>query len=181
MSTITSPILLDSTGQDINATLQGIQYALQCRNTLINDEITSNTTVWSSKKITEALTTTSTKEGSTVVFEPIAATPIDIVTIVDKQTTLTITHSGNGKTIIYETVVPAAGEFHWSSGDLILLDGSVADLEGFSMMAFPGTNTLSINDGNTMKVCYRTIAVGSNESCDCSWDVISGGTAAEEV
>ena len=49
MSKVTNPILLDSTGQDINATLRSIQYALQCRNTIIDDEITSDTSTWSSK------------------------------------------------------------------------------------------------------------------------------------
>ena len=60
MSKITSPILLDTTGQEINDTLKGIQDVLLAQNTLINDETTAANRVWSSKKITEALTTTET-------------------------------------------------------------------------------------------------------------------------
>lgn len=179
MSKVTNPILLDSTGQDINATLRSIQYALQCRNTIIDDEITSDTLTWSSKKIADALTSAATETGAEVTIEPIAATPIDIVTTVAEQTTLVITHTGNDVSKQYEAVIPAAGEFHWTNGDLILPDGSVANLEGFSIMAFEGPNTLTVNEG-TMKVSYHVIGFSSGGSCDCSWSVISGGTAAEE-
>ena len=40
MSKITSPILLDSTGQDIHDTLVGIQEALLAQKTCIDDNVT---------------------------------------------------------------------------------------------------------------------------------------------
>ncbi len=180
MSKITSPILLDSTGQDINATLDSIKCALLERNTLIDDTVTSSTRVWSSKKIVEALTTTKSTTGSTISVTPIAATPIVITTTVQGQTTLSITHTNGTKTLEYSIVVPAAGTLNWATGELELTDGTVASLVGHSIMALNGTNTFSINEG-TMELKYRTIAAGEGGgSCDCSWDVISGGSAAEE-
>ena len=181
MSKITSPILLDSTGQDINATLESIKCALMERNTLIDDTITSDTRVWSSKKIVEALTTTKSATGSTINIAPIAATPIVIITKVQEQTTLIITHTNGTKTLEYSIVVPAAGTLNWVTGELELVNGTVASLVGHSIMALKGTNTFSINKG-TMELKYRTIAIGESggNSCDCSWDVISGGSAAEE-
>lgn len=178
MSTITKPILLDSTGQDINATLQGILKVLQAQSPVIDDNITSDTTVWSSQKITNALTSLVSVEGQEVSIEPIAATPIEIISVVEEPASLILKHAGNGKTIHYEIAIPQAGSFNWSTGILTLEDGSISNLEGFSIMAFPGTNTLSINNG-TMTLNYHTLAAGGS-TCDCSWDIISGGSAAEE-
>lgn len=175
MSKITNPILLDSTGQDINATLQGILKVLQSQSAIIDDNFTSNSTVWSSKKITDALTTIATAEGISFSIEPIAATPIEITTVIEEPATLIIKHTGSGKTIHYEITLPNAGSFNWNTGVLTLNDGSISNLEGFAIMAFPGTNTLSINIG-TMAANYHTLTT----TCDCSWEVISGGSAAEE-
>ena len=178
MSTITAPILLDSTGQDINKTLQGIQEAILAQNTLIDDNTTAANRVWSSKKITDALTVTETASGSTVVCSPIAATPIVVECDVLEPTTLTLKQSTAAKTIERSVVIPVAGHFNWSTGNLELADGTVVSLVGNSIMALNGTNTFTINVGS-MTVTYRTI--GTSSSSDPSWDVISGGSAAEEV
>lgn len=183
MSKITSPILLDTTGQNINETLQGIQYALQCKNTVIDDTITSDTTTWSSKKIAEALTTTAIEHGATVTFTPIAATPIIVAGNVEAGT-LTLVQTNSTQTIERSVYIPVAGHFTWTTGELIVAEnGEVARLAANSIKALPGTNTLTISAG-TMDVKYRTIGTsgGSDDgSCDCSWDIISGGSAAEEV
>lgn len=178
MSQITSPILLDTTGQDINVTLQGIQEALLASNTLIDDTITANNRVWSSKKLTEALTVTETDSGSTVICSPIAATPVIIECDVEAPTTLVLTQSSDAKTLERSVVIPAAGHFNWSTGNLELSDGSVASLVGNSIMALNGINTFTINIGS-MTVTYRTI--GTSSSTEPTWDVIFGGSAAEEV
>ena len=178
MSTVTAPILLNSTGQDINKTLQGIQEALLAQNTLIDDNTTGANRVWSSKKITDALTATKTDSGNPVICSPIAATPVIIECDVLEPTTLTLTQSTSTKTIERSVVIPVAGHFNWATGNLELSDGTIVSLVGNSIMALSGTNTFTINVGS-MTVTYRTIGTGS--SSDPSWDVISGGSAAEEV
>jgi spore germination protein YaaH len=182
MSKITSPILLDSTGKDINETLQGIQYALKCGNTIIDDRNTSDTTTWSSKKIAEVLTVTAVQSGSTVTISPIAATPIIVSGYVEAGN-LTLTQSNDKHSITRTVYIPVAGHFTWTTGELIVAEnGEVARLAANAIKAFPGTNTLTISAG-TMDVKYRTIGTGSgsDDPCDCSWDIISGGSAAEEV
>ena len=75
MSKITSPILLDSTGQDINNTLKGIHDALKAANTLIDDNSVSSDRIWSSQKIIEALTIDAVENGTNFVsFDSIGAT-----------------------------------------------------------------------------------------------------------
>ena len=180
MSKITSPILLDSTGQDINATLDSIKEALMAGNTVIDDLSTSANRAWSSQKIVESLTSTKILVGSTITVAPIAATPIVVKTTVLDQTTLVITHTNGTKTLEYSIVVPAAGTLNWATGELQLQDGTVAHLVGQPITAFEGENSFSINEG-TMELSYRVLAAGEGGSCDCSWDVISGGSAAEEV
>ena len=183
MSKITSPILLDATGQNINETLQGIQYALKCRNTIIDDTTTCDTTTWSSKKIAEVLTVTAIESGSTVTINPIAATPLVVAGYVEAGT-LNLTQTNGTQTIERSVYIPVAGHFTWTTGELIVAEnGEIARLAANSIKALPGTNTLTISAG-TMDVKYRTLSTGSGSdggSCDCSWDIISGGSAAEEV
>ena len=56
MSKITSPILLDSTGQETNKILSQISDSLLAANTLIVDTITGPNRVWSSSKIVKTFT-----------------------------------------------------------------------------------------------------------------------------
>ena len=83
MSKITSPILLDSTGQETNKILSQISDSLLAANTLIDDDVTATNRVWSSSKIVKALTVEETVEGTnSVAFKAIAATPLDIETTI---------------------------------------------------------------------------------------------------
>ena len=75
MSKITSPILLDSTGQETNKILQQISDSLLAANTLIDDASVSENRVWSSKKIIDALTVEAVETGTSFVsFDSIGAT-----------------------------------------------------------------------------------------------------------
>lgn len=179
MSSIISPILLDSTGQDINKTLSEIRDALGCccQHLPIDDTITSPDFVWSSKKMVEAFTSKETITGMSVSFDPIAATPIEVITTVKEQTTLQLIHTNNEQSFTYEVVIPAAGTLNWATGELILENGAIAELQEQPIMALEGTNALTIS-GGTMEVKYH-IARGAAEPI--VWDVICGGTSAEEV
>ena len=75
MSKVTSPILLDSTGQEANKILQEISCSLKAANTLIDDNVVCENRVWSSKKIVDALTVEAVETGTTLVsFDSIRAT-----------------------------------------------------------------------------------------------------------
>ena len=75
MSKITSPILLDSTGQETNKILSQISDSLLAANTLIDDASVSNDRVWSSQKIIDALTIDAVENGTNFVsFDSIGAT-----------------------------------------------------------------------------------------------------------
>jgi hypothetical protein len=75
MSKITSPILLDSTGQETNKILAQISDSLLAANTLIDDNSVSNDRVWSSQKIIDALTIDAVENGTNFVsFDSIGAT-----------------------------------------------------------------------------------------------------------
>jgi hypothetical protein len=75
MSKVTSPILLDSTGQETNKILQQISDTLLAANTLIDDNSVSNDRVWSSQKIIDALTIDAVETGTNFVsFDSIGAT-----------------------------------------------------------------------------------------------------------
>jgi hypothetical protein len=50
-----------------------------------------------------------------------------------------------------------------------------------SIKAFGGTSTLSVENATSIEVKYRTISKSTGGSCECSWDIISGGTAKEEA
>ena len=75
MSKITSPILLDSTGQETNKILSQISDSLKAANTLIDDNSVSSDRVWSSQKIIDALTIDAVETGTNFVsFDSIGAT-----------------------------------------------------------------------------------------------------------
>ena len=75
MSKITSPILLDSTGQETNRILSQISDSLKAANTLIDDNSVSSDKVWSSQKIIDALTIDAVENGTNFVsFDSIGAT-----------------------------------------------------------------------------------------------------------
>ena len=178
MSKITSPILLDSTGQDIRGTLVGIQEALLAQNAFIDDNTTATNRVWSSKKIMESLTTKETSSGSSLVFKPVAATPITVETDVAEAASLVLTHTNGEKTMEYEVYIPVPGHFNWGTGVLELDNGKQVALVGCNIIALNGTNNLSINVGS-ISATYRV--VGASSGAAQSWDVIHGGTAAKEV
>lgn len=178
MSKITSPILLDTTGQEINDTLKGIQDVLLAQNTLIDDNITATNRVWSSKKITEALTVSESQTGSVVICNPIAATPVIITGDVEADTTIILTQTNGTKTLERSVYIPVAGHFNWATGNLELESGEIVGLVGHSIVALTGTNTFSINTG-VITVKYHVIGTTSAEAP--SWDVIYGGSATEEV
>lgn len=182
MSKITSPILLDSTGQDINLTLQGIQEALLAANTLIDDETTTTNRVWSSDKIVKALTVEETVTGtSSVNFEAIAATPLTIKTaVVDAPINVSlIMSSTENKNRQWDYLVPVNGVYNWSTGVLIMPDGTEVQLVAHSIKAFGGTTTLKVDNASSIEVKYRTIIKQSGGSFD--YDIISGGSAKEEA
>lgn len=184
MSKVTSPILLDSTGQDINLTLQGIQEALLAANTLIDDTTTVTNRVWSSAKIVKALTTEATVNGnSSVQFEAIAATPLTIETaVVDAPINVSlIMNSTNGTSRQWDYLVPVNGVYNWSTGKLLMPDGTEVQLVAHSIKATDGTTTLRVENATSIEVKYRTIFKSTGGSCDCSWDVICGGDSTEEV
>lgn len=175
MSKITSPILLDSTGQDIRGTLMGIQEALLAQNAFIDDNTTAVNRVWSSKKIMESLTTKETSNGTSIVFKPVAATPIVVETDVTEAASLILTHTNGEKTIEHEVYIPVPGHFNWGTGVLELDNGKQVPLVGNNIVALQGVNTLSINVG-TLTATYRVI--GASSGTATSWDVIHGGSAA---
>lgn len=180
MSKITSPILLDTTGQDINETLKGIKEVLLSQNTLIDDTTTAADRVWSSKKITEALTIKKTFSGSTVICEPIAATPIIVESTVEIGDLL-LTQTNGTNTIERRIYVPAAGRYNWTTGLLVLEDGNRTHLSAHSIKALSGINTFTISNGS-MDVTCRIIGTSSGETPETpTWDVIYGGGAAEEA
>lgn len=179
MSKITSPILLDSTGQNMNETLVGIRSALMSQNALIDDSTTTTLHTWSSQKITEALTVTKTESGSTVTCKPIAATHVIVETVVANPGMLELTQTMGEYVKTYSVYVPAPGRFNFNTGILTLNDGNVANLVGTTILALDGTNTFTLNSGS-MDVSYRAMGVGEGGS-STTWDVIFGGFAAEEV
>ena len=178
MSKITSPILLDSTGQDIHGTLRGIQEALLAQNAFIDDNTTAANRVWSSKKIMESLTVKETSSGSSIVFRPVAATPIEVEMEVLEAETYVLTHTNGEVSNAYEIYIPVPGHFNWCTGVLTLNNGKKVNFVGNKIDALTGINTLSINVGS-ISATYRVI--GTSSGTGESWDVIHGGKATEEV
>lgn len=182
MSKITSPILLDSTGQETNKILSGIQDALLAANTLIDDETTSTTRVWSSDKIVKALTSEETVTGlSNVNFTAIAATPLTIKTGVTNApiTVSLMMSSTNGQSRQWDYLVPVNGVYNWSNGVLIMPDNTEVQLVAHSIKAFGGTSTINVDGASSIEVLYKTISKSTGGSID--YKIISGGSAKEEA
>ena len=179
MSKITSPILLDSTGQDIRSTLAGIQEALVAQNAFIDDNTTAADRVWSSKKIMESLTVEEISTGSSITFKPVAATPIKVEMEVAEAATIILTQSNHERVLEREIYIPVPGHFNWGTGVLQLNNGKTVELVGHPIVALTGENTLSVNVGE-IEATYRVIGAGSGGSV-VSWDVIHGGNATKEV
>ena len=76
----------------------------------------------------EAFTSKETITGMSVSFDPMAATPIEVITTVKEQTTLQLIHTNNEQSFTYEVVVPAAGTLNWATGELVLENGTIAEL-----------------------------------------------------
>lgn len=182
MSTVTSPILLDSTGQETNKILQEISNSLLAANTLIDDTITGSNRVWSSSKIVETFTSDETTEGTnTVYLTAIGGTPLDIETVVSSAPTnvmLEIT-STNGKSDTWTYMVPVNGTYNWSTGKLIMEDSTEVQLVSHFIPAFDGTTTINMSGADSIKVTYKTISKQSSGSAD--FEIISGGSAKEEA
>lgn len=182
MSKVTSPILLDSTGQETNKILQEISNSLLAANTLIDDNSTAPNRVWSSSKIVKALTVEETVESlNSVSFNAIAATPLDIeTTVLDAPATITLEiSSSTGKESSWNYTVPANGTYNWSSGLLTMLDGTEVQLVSHFIPAFDGITTINMSGAETIKVKYKTISKQTGGSID--FDIINGGTAKEEA
>ena len=178
MSKITSPILLDSTGQEINETLKSIRDILSAR-ALIDDNITSAERVWSSKKVVEALTVEDTVIGiNSVSFNSIAATPLQIKTVISKAPILVKATLTDAEGNIQETeyLVPLNGTYYWDTGLFIMEDGTETKLASHYLLAAQGSNTLEMGNVDSIEVTYKKQSGGSLE-----YNIISGGSAKEEA
>lgn len=183
MSKVTSPILLDSTGQETNKILSQISDSLLAANTLIDDNTTAANRVWSSRKIVKALTVEESIEGAnTVVFKAIAATPLDIETLVldAPATVLLEIDSNTGKHSEWSYVVPVEGTYNWNTGILRMLDGTEVQLVSHFIPAFEGNTTVTAHNVSSIKVNYKTISKQSGGG-SFDYEIISGGSAKEEA
>lgn len=183
MSKVTSPILLDSTGQETNKILSQISDSLLAANTLIDDNSVSNDRVWSSQKIIDALTIDAVETGTSMVsFDSIGATrpqikvqisqaPIEIkATLADKD----------NNTQVIEYLVPINGTYYLNNGRFIMEDGTETQLATHCLVAAQGTNTLEILNVDSIEVTYRTISKQSGGGM-ADFDLIHGGSAKEEA
>lgn len=181
MSKITSPILLDSTGKETNEILSQISNSLLAKNTLIDDNSTASNRVWSSSKIVKALTVEEEISGTkTVYVNAIAATPLDIETIVlnaPSNVMLELT-SSSGKTSLWTYTVPVNGTYNWSTGKLLMLDNTEIQLISHFIPAFEGTTIINVSGAESIKVKYKTI---SKQGGSIDYDIINGGSAKEEA
>lgn len=177
MSSITSPVLLNSTGVEANNILKGIESALKAQGTLIDDATTSSSTTWSSEKIVAALTTTKNVSGENqVTFKAIAATPLVVKTTITQAPVTVVLQmsSSNGNSRSWSYLVPANGIYDWSSGTLVMEDGQQTQLVSRFMPAYDGETTLTASNVAALDVSYRAIITGGEQT---QWDVISGGNA----
>ncbi len=178
MSKITSPILLDSTGQETNKILQEISCSLKAANTLIDDNVVCGQRVWSSKKIIEALTVEATVAGTnTVYFDSIGATRLQVKTVIS-QAPIQIKASLNGEEVV-NYLVPANGIYYLDTGLLIMEDGRETEIDDHYIVAAQGSNTFEISGVDSVEVTYKTISKQTGGSVD--FDIISGGSAKEEA
>ena len=151
-------------------------------NTLIDDTSTSTTRVWSSNKIVKALTSEETVSGgSSVVFNAIASTPLVIKTVITEApiTVSLIMSSTSGANRQWDYLVPVNGLYNWTSGSLLMADGTQVQLVAHSIKAFEGTTTLKVEGSSSIEVNYKTISKQSGGSID--YEIISGGSAKEEA
>lgn len=182
MSKITSPILLDSTGQETNKILSQISDSLLAANTLIDDSTTATNRVWSSDKIIKALTVEDTVTGtSSVNFSAIAATPLTIKTaVVNAPINVSlIMNSTNGSNRQWDYLVPVNGIYNWSTGALTMPDGTEVQLVAHSIKAFGDISTLAVENATSIEVKYKTISKQTGGTIE--YDIISGGSAKEEA
>ena len=184
MSKVTSPILLDSTGQEANKILQEISCSLKAANTLIDDNVVCENRVWSSKKIVDALTVETVETGTTLVsFDSIGATRPQIKVQISQapieiKATLT---DRDSNTQIIEYVVPINGTYYLNNGRFIMEDGTETQLATHCLVAAQGTNTLEILNVDSIEVTYRTISKQTGGGGMADFEIIHGGSAKEEA
>lgn len=177
MSKITSPILLDSTGQEINETLKGIRDALSAQTSIDDTKVSTNRS-WSSQKIINALTIEAVKSGSNKVeFDSIGATRFGVRAAISNAP-VQIQATLNGELTV-DYLVPLNGTYYLDTGLFILEDGRETYLDDHYMVAAQGSNTLEITNVDSIEVTYRTISKQSGGAAD--YDLIHGGSAKEEA
>ena len=179
MSKITSPILLDSTGQETNKILQQISDTLLAANTLIDDAKVSDNRVWSSQKIIDALTVEAKVNGTSMVsFDSISATRFGVKTQISNAP-IQIHATLNGEEVV-DYLVPLNGTYYLDTGLFIMEDGRETTLQDHYMVAAQGLNILEITNVDSVEVTYRTISKqGGGGMAD--FDLIHGGSAKEEA
>ena len=179
MSKITSPILLDSTGQETNKILSQISDSLLAANTLIDDNDTSNNRVWSSQKVIDALTIEAVENGTNMVsFNSIGATRFGVKIEISKAP-VQIQAILNGEEVV-DYLVPINGIYYLDTGLFITEDGKETTLTDHYMIATQGSNVLEITNVDSIEVTYRTISKQSGGSV-ADFDLIHGGFAKEEA
>ena len=179
MSKITSPILLDSTGQETNRILQQISDTLLAANTLIDDSSVSNNRVWSSQKIIDALTIEAKETGTNIVsFDSISATRFGVKAQISNAP-VQIQAILNGEEVV-NYLVPLNGTYYLDTGLFIMEDGQETNLVDHYMVAAQGLNVLEITNVDSIEVTYRTISKQSGGSV-ADFDLIHGGSAREEA
>lgn len=180
MSKVTSPILLDSTGQEANKILQEISCSLKAANTLIDDNVVCDQRVWSSKKIIDALTVEATVQGTnSVFFDSIGSTRLGVEVKVS-QAPIVIQGILNNEEIL-DYLVPANGTYHLDTGLLIMEDGRETKIDDHYIVAAQGANTLEITNVDSIKVTYKTISKQTSGGGMADFDIIHGGSAREEA
>ena len=178
MSKITSPILLDSTGQDINNTLKGIHDAIKAANTLIDDSVTSDKTVWSSQKIIDALAVEETASGTnSVMFNSIGSTRLAIKTVISNAP-IQILATLNGEEVV-DYLAPLNGTYYLDTGLFIAEDGTETELADHYIIAAQGVNVFDITGVDSVEVTYKTISKQGGGAVD--FEIIHGGSAKEEA
>lgn len=179
MSKITSPILLDSTGQETNKILQQISDSLLAANTLIDDASVSENRVWSSKKIIDALTIEAKTTGTNMVsFDSISATRFGVKVQISNAP-IQIQATLNGEEVV-NYLVPLNGTYYLDTGLFIMEDGQETTLADHYMVAAQGQNVLEITNVDSIEVTYRTISKQSGGGV-ADFDLIHGGSAKEEA
>lgn len=179
MSKVTSPILLDSTGQETNKILSQISDSLLAANTLVDDNGTSNNRVWSSQKIIDALTIEAVENGTNMVsFDSIGATRFGVKVEISNAP-IQIQATLNGETVV-DYLVPINGTYYLDTGLFIMEDGKETTLADHYMVAAQGSNLLEITNVDSIEVTYRTISKQSGGGV-ADFDLIHGGSAKEEA